>query len=55
MSRKDFELIAKIIATELEGTPKEKAAYAFASCLKQTNAKFDPQRFLKACKVKTFA
>jgi hypothetical protein len=54
MQRRHFELIAEIIAKELEGEHREKAAYAFSHILPMTNANFDPQRFLKACKVKAF-
>ena len=55
MQRRHFELIAEIIAKELEGEYREKAAYAFAYILPTTNANFDAQRFLKACKVNAFA
>jgi hypothetical protein len=55
MQRRHFELIAEIIAKELEGEHREKAAYAFAYILPITNRNFDPQRFLKACKVNAFA
>jgi hypothetical protein len=54
MQRRHFELIAEIIAKELEGEHREKAAYAFASVLPIANGRFDPQRFLEACKVKAF-
>jgi hypothetical protein len=54
MQRRHFELIAEIIAKELEGEHREKAAYAFAYALPTTNARFDSQRFLKACKVNAF-
>ena len=55
LTRRHFELIAEIIAKELDGEHREKAAYAFAYCLPVTNANFDPQRFLDACRVKAFA
>jgi hypothetical protein len=51
MQRRHFELIAEIIAKELDGEHREKAAYAFAYALPITNGNFDSQRFLKACKV----
>jgi hypothetical protein len=51
MQRRHFELIAEIIAKELDGEYREKAAYAFAYVLPITNGNFDSQRFLKACKV----
>jgi hypothetical protein len=54
MQRRHFELIAEIIAKELEGEHREKAAYAFAYVLPMTNGNFDSQRFLKACKVSAF-
>lgn len=55
MQRAQFNLIAEIIAKELEGECREKAAYAFAHVLPCTNSAFDPARFLAACKVKAFA
>ena len=55
MQRRHFELIAEIIAKELDGEHREKAAYAFAYILPITNGNFDSQRFLKACKVSAFA
>jgi hypothetical protein len=54
MQRRHFELIAEIIAKELDGEYREKAAYAFAYILPMTNANFDSQRFLRACKVNAF-
>ena len=54
MQRRHFELIAEVIAKELEGEHREKAAYAFAYILPITNVNFDSQRFLKACKVSAF-
>jgi hypothetical protein len=54
MQRRHFELIAEIIAMELEGEHREKAAYAFAYILPITNGNFDSQRFLRACKVNAF-
>ena len=54
MQRRHFELIAEIISKELNGEYREKAAYAFAYILPITNANFDSQRFLKACKVSAF-
>jgi hypothetical protein len=54
MQRRHFELIAEIISKELEGEHREKAAYAFAYILPTTNANFDSQRFLQACKVSAF-
>jgi hypothetical protein len=54
MQRRHFELIAEIVAKELDGEYREKAADAFAYILPTTNANFDSQRFLKACKVNAF-
>ena len=54
MQRRHYELIAEIIAKELDGEHREKAAYAFAYALPITNGRFDSQRFLEACKVKAF-
>jgi hypothetical protein len=54
MQRRHFELIPEIIAKELEGEHREKAAYAFAYILPITNGNFDSQRFLRACKVSAF-
>jgi hypothetical protein len=55
MQRRHFELIAEIIAKELDGEHREKAAYAFAYILPITNGNFDSQRFLRACKVNAWA
>jgi hypothetical protein len=54
MQRRHFELIAEIIAKELHGEYREKAAYAFAYTLLTTSVNFENQRFLKACKVNAF-
>jgi hypothetical protein len=54
MQRRHFELIAEIIAKELDGEHREKAAYAFAYILPTTNGRFNSQRFLEACKVNAF-
>jgi hypothetical protein len=54
MQRRHFELIAEIIAKELDGEHREKAAYTFAYILPTTNGNFDSQRFLKACKLSAF-
>jgi hypothetical protein len=55
MQRRHFKLIAEIIAKELDGEHREKAAYAFAYILPITNGNFDSQRFLRACKVNAWA
>ena len=54
MQRRHFELIAEVIAKELHGEHREKAAYAFAYVLPMTNRRFDSQGFLEACKVNAF-
>jgi hypothetical protein len=54
MQRRHFKLIAEIIAKELDGEYRERAAYAFAYILPITNREFDSQRFLEACQVKAF-
>jgi len=55
MTRVHFAYIAEIIAKELDGDNREKAAYAFSMNLKSTNSNFNSQKFLQACKVKAFA
>jgi hypothetical protein len=55
MQRRHFELIAEIISKELDGEYREKAAYAFGYVLPVTNANFNSQKFLRACKVNAFA
>jgi hypothetical protein len=54
MQRRHFELIAEIIAKELDGEYREKAAYAFAYIIPMTNRNFDSQRFFRACMVTAF-
>jgi hypothetical protein len=51
LQRRHFELIAEIIAKELEGEAKEQVAKAFANQLKRTNAQFKRDRFIAACHV----
>ena len=48
MSKKDFELIAAIVATLPEPT-RSFCAEAFSNRLGSTNPRFDSARFLKAC------
>jgi hypothetical protein len=58
MTRKHYILIASVIAEqyrlaltcERKGTVR-KMAYAMAAALQATNAAFDQDRFLRACKV----
>jgi hypothetical protein len=51
MQRRHFELIADIIAKELDGEVRRQAAKAFADCLRSTNSQFKRERFLHACSV----
>ena len=54
MTRKDYELIAQIIATAWHGSAGMKAdlANSFADKLESTNPRFNRERFLDACGVK---
>ena len=53
MTRKDYIKIAKILkTTELEAHKRASLAVSFASVCKEDNARFDVERFLKACGVK---
>lgn len=50
MTRRDFEVIAAIIAYEMEGTTERaEAARAFAAGLQHLNPRFDRARFLAKC------
>lgn len=57
MTKKDFELIARVIANyrnEIPGTARKdnaasEIAHRFAEELKKTNPRFDVDRFVKAC------
>lgn len=51
MQRRHFELIAEVIAKELDGEVHRLCAQAFAQDLKATNAQFNRERFLRACGV----
>jgi hypothetical protein len=48
MSRKDFQLIAEVLATEPETHTRLRLAVAFADRLARTNGRFDRARFLRA-------
>ena len=54
MTRKDFQLIADVVANTL-ATVKPEArqclALDFAAALAETNTRFDAHRFVKACLV----
>ena len=54
MTRKDYVLIAQIIATAWHGSAGMKAdlANSFADKLESTNPRFNRERFLDACGVK---
>ena len=53
MTRKDFELIARVIKElrDFTGTNHSKVAYDFADALTTTNPLFNRKKFLKACGV----
>jgi len=50
MTRKDFEIVAAIIADLDDDGIREHVANHFARKLAATNPRFDVSRFLKACK-----
>ena len=51
MTRKDYELIAEVIATSWHGSAelKEALAQRMAEALASTNERFNTDRFIKAC------
>ena len=49
MTRKDFELIADIVATVDNMNTRNEIALNFVTRLHNTNERFDSVRFLKAC------
>ena len=52
MTRKDFELIAKVVANTLSTVTEDSRqclALDFAAQLGKTNTRFDQVRFVKAC------
>ena len=49
MTRKDFELIADIVATVDNMNTRNEIALNFVTRLHDTNERFDSVRFLKAC------
>jgi hypothetical protein len=53
MTRKDFELIAEVIATSWHGSEETAADLAnrMADALATTNHRFNRKQFLKACGV----
>lgn len=59
MTKRDYELIAEAIREAADRVRKERPinreinvtiAYAFVDALKSTNARFDADRFVDACK-----
>jgi hypothetical protein len=52
MSRKDFELLARVIAS-LDRAYRARVALAFVQTLANTSPRFDGDRFLKACGVQS--
>lgn len=56
MTKKDFQMIADVLARAAGGSPddenmREYLARAFANMLADANPRFDRARFLTACKV----
>ncbi len=51
MTRKDFELIARVVSNITNTTSRRGVAEAFASELSATNPRFNRARFLDACGV----
>ena len=54
MSRKDFNLIASVIANFSGESAGQALAIAMANALRKTNPRFDTDRFLKACGVEDY-
>lgn len=48
MTRKDFEVIARIISRLPDEVTRDEVAWAFAGGLTSTNERFDVPRFVKA-------
>tara|TARA_R100000005_G_scaffold95510_2_gene77246 strand:+ start:566 stop:802 length:237 start_codon:yes stop_codon:yes gene_type:complete len=51
MTRKDFQLIADVVATIDDVNTRNELALNFVTKLYDTNERFDSVRFLKACQV----
>lgn len=51
MTRRHFELIARVVAQVDDAKARERLAWAFAHELAQTNDRFDCSRFVEACGV----
>jgi hypothetical protein len=53
MTRKDYELVAKVIATSwhASGESKREIAVNLAEAFETDNPRFDSERFLRACGV----
>ncbi len=52
MTRKDFQLVAKVVSTIDDLHTRNTVALNFATELNKTNDRFDTIRFLSACKAK---
>jgi prophage antirepressor-like protein len=50
MSKKDYELIARVVATIIDDETRWAVATAFAKALKRENNSFRIDTFLEACK-----
>ena len=51
MSRKDFEMIARVIKTIEDENIRKETALNFANELQSVNPRFNVSRFVKACMV----
>jgi len=51
MTRKDFQLVATVVATIDDQKTRNEVALNFVSELNKQNERFDTIRFLSACKV----
>lgn len=49
MSRKDFELIARVVSNITNWNARRTAANLFATEIAYTNPRFDRGRFMEAC------
>jgi hypothetical protein len=49
MTRKDFQLIADVVANIDDSATRDAVALNFGVKLRRTNDRFDMQRFIKAC------
>ena len=49
MSRKDFEMIARVIKTIEDKNIRKETTFNFANELQNVNPRFDVRRFIDAC------